>query len=291
MKSQSFKCPAPAKINWFLHITGRRQDGYHNLQTLFQFVDLCDWLDFTLTSDGKISLTGDTLEIAKEQNLIYLAATALKSYAVDEAGITINIEKNIPSGAGLGGGSSDAATTLLMLNQLWQLQLSIDELAEIALLLGADVPVFVRAHTAFAQGIGEQLTPVILDEPALLLAMPKNCHIGTKDIFGDIKLKRDSHPIKMTDYSFENTRNDCEPVAIEKFTQVAKTLSWLLECAPARMTGTGACCFALMKNQAQAQELAETELEFADLYAVSCLNQSPVVDYVKQVTIAQNNAS
>lgn len=277
-----YVCPSPAKINWFLHITGQRPDGYHELQTLFQFVELNDWLTFNLRHDGQIQLDGDLAGVSAQQNLVYKAAMALKPYAVDEAGININITKNIPTGAGLGGGSSNAATTLLMLNQLWQLQLSNQELATLAVKLGADVPIFVTGHSAFAQGIGEDLTKTKLDTANLLLAMPKHCHISTADIFTSKALKRDSLTIEPKQYSFDSTHNDCQSIATSLFPVVANTLRWLVEYAPSRMTGTGACCFGVFDTLQQANEVALDAPDYLDCYVVETHNISSTHRFIAE---------
>ncbi len=279
---KTYHCPSPAKINWFLHVVGQLDNGYHELQTLFQFVDLEDELSFTLRNDGEIRLNGDLSDIPKEHNLIYKAAQALKPYAVDEAGIDINIVKNIPSGAGLGGGSSNAATSLLMLNQLWQLQLSQEELAKIGLSLGADVPIFILGKTAFAYGIGENFVAAEHDITHLLLAMPKDCHISTADIFQSKQLNRQSEAIDFASYSFESTHNDCQAVAVECFPSVAKTLDWLVEYAPSRMTGTGACCFAVFSSKEKAQNTANLSPSFINCKVVKTMNLSSTHQYIAE---------
>ncbi len=276
----TYHCPSPAKINWFLHVVGQLDNGYHELQTLFQFVNLADQLSFTLRHDGKIQLSGDLCDIPAEQNLIYKAAQILKPYAIDEAGIDIEILKNIPTGAGLGGGSSNAACCLLMLNQLWQLQLSEQELAKIGLALGADVPIFILGKSAFAYGVGENFVPVDLPLQHLLLAMPKNCHISTADIFQSKQLNRQSEAIDFSSYSFDSTHNDCQAVAVERFPSVAKTLDWLLEYAPSRMTGTGACCFAVFSNKEKAQGVAQHSPTFTDCEVVETMNLSSTHQYI-----------
>lgn len=275
MKSQ-LTCLSPAKINWFLHITGQRENGYHELQTLFQFVSLYDELTFSLNDTPHIHLSGDLSGVSAEQNLIFKAAQALQKFQTVKKGVCINVDKHIPSGAGLGGGSSNAATTLLCLNKLWQLNLSLEQLATIGLKLGADVPVFVKGQNAFAEGIGEYLYPAELPEQTLLLAFPQNCHISTQAIFSAETLTRDTKKIDFIDYSFKNTHNDCQSVAKARFPLVAKTLDWLLEYAPSRMTGTGACCFALFDSPQQAKKIAATAPQGIETYIVNTLKTSPV---------------
>ncbi|AWB67703.1 4-(cytidine 5'-diphospho)-2-C-methyl-D-erythritol kinase [Saccharobesus litoralis] len=283
---KTYTCPAPAKINLFLHICNQRDDGYHELQTLFQFVELADQLTFTLNATGNITLSGDLSGTQVQDNLIFRAAMALKPYAVDEAGIEIFIEKNIPSGAGLGGGSSDAATTLLMLNQLWQLNLSLNELAKIGLGLGADVPIFIHGHAAFAEGVGETLLNVSTDTNAILLAMPKNCAISTAKIFSHPNLPRNTAKIDFKDYQFSQTHNDCQAIVKDLYPQVANTLRWLVEYAPSRMTGTGACCFALLPDINSAKALASQSPNFVDCYVTKTSNVSSAHTFIAETFTA-----
>ncbi|WAJ71325.1 4-(cytidine 5'-diphospho)-2-C-methyl-D-erythritol kinase [Catenovulum adriaticum] len=275
MKTE-LSCLSPAKINWFLHITGQRENGYHELQTLFQFVSLADQMHFKLTQDNEIKLTGDLLNLSPKENLIYKAAKILQPLVKNNFGVEISVQKNIPTGAGLGGGSSNCATTLLVLNKLWQLNLSLKALTEIGVKLGADVPVFVQGQTAFAQGIGEFLYPTQVQPQTLLLAIPKNCHISTQAIFADKALPRNTSKIDFAQYSFEKTHNDFESIAKARFPLVAKTLNWLIEYAPSRMTGSGACCFALFENKKQAEEIANNAPQGIQTYVVDTLNLSPV---------------
>ncbi|OZB38490.1 MAG: 4-(cytidine 5'-diphospho)-2-C-methyl-D-erythritol kinase [Alishewanella sp. 34-51-39] len=244
--------PAVAKLNLFLHITGRRPDGYHNLQTLFQMLDTGDVLHFTPNESGKINLSCDIAELAGQDNLIYRAAMLLKPLASTNAGCQIRLEKHLPMGGGLGGGSSDAATTLHALNLLWQLQLTTAELAALGLKLGADVPVFVHGQTAFAEGVGEHLQPVSLPEKTYLVVTPA-CHISTAAIFQHPDLKRDTPKISMTELLSSPWQNDCQPLVERLYPIVAITLQWLLEYAPCRMTGTGASVFAEFPDAASAQ--------------------------------------
>lgn len=248
---------APAKLNLFLHITGRRADGYHQLQTLFQLLDVGDLLHFSANQQDAVHLSCDDATLANTDNLIYRAAMALKPYAAANAGVDIHLEKRIPMGGGLGGGSSDAATTLLALNQLWQLQLTTAQLAEIGLRLGADVPLFVHGHTAFAQGVGEELTPVQLPENVYLVVTP-NCHVSTAAVFTHPDLIRNTaviNPTNVLDSSFiqQQCRNDCQPLVERLYPDVAITLQWLVEYAPSRMTGTGASVFAEFPDELSAR--------------------------------------
>ncbi|WP_017445118.1 4-(cytidine 5'-diphospho)-2-C-methyl-D-erythritol kinase [Gayadomonas joobiniege] len=276
MKSQ-YVCLSPAKINWFLHITKKRADGYHDLSTLFQFVSLADELIFNPEQSGKINLTGDLSGTSVNDNLVYRAAKLIKPFAQNtHAGVSINIKKVIPQGAGLGGGSSNAASVLLMLNQIWQAHLSIDKLAELGQTLGADVPVFVRGETAFATGTGDILTPANITSQWLVLAIDKKCHISTAKMFAAENLNRSSTIVHPDQYSFANSHNDFEPIARTLYPSVAKTLDWLVEYAPARLTGTGACCFAVCESQQHAQKIADSTPQGLTSYVVQTLPSSPV---------------
>lgn len=235
-------CPAPAKLNLFLHITGRRADGYHNLQTLFQFLSFGDTLNFYPTQTGDIQLSSNAADLPPEQDLVYKAARLLQNFANCTQGARIQVEKRIPMGGGLGGGSSDAATTLLALNKLWNLQLSLTQLAELGLKLGADVPVFVYGKATWAEGVGEIFTPVMLPEPYYLVVHPQ-CHVPTREIFMAEDLTRDSIPIKIRDFNAGHSQNDCETVVRRRYPEVANSLDWLQQFGSARMTGTGACVF------------------------------------------------
>ncbi|TVP89712.1 MAG: 4-(cytidine 5'-diphospho)-2-C-methyl-D-erythritol kinase, partial [Pseudomonadaceae bacterium] len=199
--------PAPAKLNLFLHITGRRTDGYHTLQTLFQFLDYGDTLHFQPRRDGQIQLHTELEGVDPADNLILRAAKLLQPHCAQHGGADIRLDKRLPMGGGLGGGSSDAATTLLGLNQLWQCGLTLDQLAELGLQLGADVPVFVRGHAAWAEGVGEQLTPVDIEEPWYLVAIP-DCNVSTAEVFSDQRLTRDTPPITLAAFREHGGRND-----------------------------------------------------------------------------------
>lgn len=244
--------PAVAKLNLFLHITGRRPDGYHNLQTLFQMLDVGDTLHFTPNDTGVVSLECQDASLSNNDNLIIRAAQLLKPYASATAGCHIVLDKKLPMGGGLGGGSSDAATTLHALNTLWQLKLSTEQLAALGLRLGADVPVFVYGETAFAQGVGEHLQPVQLPEKTYLIVTP-DCHISTAEIFSHPELKRDTAMITLDKLLQERWHNDCQSLVEQLYPIVAITLQWLVEYAPCRMTGTGASVFAEFPDAASAQ--------------------------------------
>ncbi|MFD1007053.1 MULTISPECIES: 4-(cytidine 5'-diphospho)-2-C-methyl-D-erythritol kinase [Oceanisphaera] len=278
--------PAPAKLNLFLSITGRRDDGYHNLQTLFQFVDYGDSLAFSPTDDGELILTPELAGVLPEQNLIIKAARLLQELQKKKTGATqgahIHLTKLLPMGGGLGGGSSDAATTLVALNQLWKLGLSTDTLAELGIALGADVPVFIRGHAAFAEGVGEILTPACPDEPWYLILCPQ-LEVATATIFNDPELVRNSPALTLQQWLETPWRNDCEALVKKRHPEVAKLLSWLLEYAPSRMTGTGACIFASFGSQQAAEDvLAKAPRGVFGFVAKGC-NQSPLFSALEKL--------
>ncbi len=273
--------PAPAKLNLFLYITGRRADGYHNLQTLFQFLDHGDTLEITPDRSGNITLLTPLAGVADDDNLIVRAARMLQQAAAargslpENAGAQIALEKRLPMGGGLGGGSSDAATVLVALNHLWQTGLSVDELATLGVKLGADVPVFVRGHAAFAEGVGEQIQPAEPEEKWYLVAHP-GISIGTPDIFRDPDLTRNS-PIRTLDELLQRPfHNDCEAVARKRFREVDALLSWLLEYAPSRLTGTGSCVFAEFSTESAARQVLELAPKWINGFVARGLNISPL---------------
>ena len=244
--------PAPAKLNLFLHINGRRSDGYHELQTLFQFVDCCDQLDFRVTYTPELILHSNMSNVvADSDNLILRAAKSLQQSTGYPGGAEIWLDKRLPMGGGLGGGSSDAATTLVALNQLWNTQLSHDELAAIGLKLGADIPVFIHGFAAFAEGVGECLQTVNPAELWYLIIAP-DAHVSTAAVFQDPQLPRNTPKLGIDTLLSQPWRNDCQELVVSKYPQVAKALGWLLEYAPSRMTGTGACVFGEFSSQQQA---------------------------------------
>jgi 4-diphosphocytidyl-2-C-methyl-D-erythritol kinase len=259
--------PAPAKVNLFLHVNGRRPDGYHELQTLFQFIDFCDLLEFRSRSDGVVRRGGGWAGVPETDDLAIRAARLLKAHAPAGAGVEIRVRKQVPAGAGLGGGSSDAATVLVALNRLWDLRLDTAGLAELGLELGADVPVFVRGRAAWGEGVGERLWEVALDEPWYLVLSPA-CHVSTARIFTDPTLTRNTPRLKMSDFLeagasgvpactvrtlVETTSNDCEPVTRALHPEVDAAIRWLEQAGPARMTGTGAAVFAVFDDRREAE--------------------------------------
>ncbi|RUO59476.1 4-(cytidine 5'-diphospho)-2-C-methyl-D-erythritol kinase [Pseudidiomarina insulisalsae] len=275
--------PAPAKLNLFLHITGRRDNGYHELQTVFQFLDQHDVLSFTRLAGNAIELECADPALANDENLVVRAARLLQTQQKVPQGVRMILDKRLPYGGGLGGGSSDAATTLLALNQLWQLGLSTTQLAQFGLELGADVPVFVHGHAAFAEGIGEQLYPVDPPSPWYLVVDP-GVHISTAELFRHPDLTRDCQPVSVDDWQQRATTNVCEPLVRRLYPEVAKALDWLVEYAPTRLTGTGACLFGTFESQ----ELARAAL--ADLpaqwrgFVARGLNESPVCQQLRQAS-------
>ena len=246
--------PAPAKLNLFLHIVGRRPDGYHELQTLFQFLDYGDTLHFSLRDDGQLNLLTELAGVDAEDNLIIRAARLLREASGCQLGADIRLDKILPMGGGIGGGSSDAATTLLGLNQLWQTGLSLDQLAELGIRLGADVPVFVHGKAAWAEGVGEKLTPVELDEPWFLVVAPA-CHVSTAEIFSDQRLTRDTSPITLAAFREVGSRNDCLPVVTTRYPEIRNTLILLNKYCEAKMTGTGSCLFGAFPNEREADKV------------------------------------
>lgn len=246
--------PAPAKLNLMLHITGRRADGYHELQTLFQFLDYGDELTFTPRSDSAIHLHTELPGVDHDSNLIVRAARLLQSRSGCSQGADIQLLKRLPMGGGIGGGSSDAATTLLGLDHLWKTHMGEDCLAEIGLILGADVPVFVRGRAAFAEGVGERLQPVELSEPWYLVIAPQ-VSVSTAEIFSDPELTRNTPAITVRSLLAGGGHNDCQPVVEKRYPEVRNALNLLDKFVPARMTGTGACVFGSFPNKAEADKV------------------------------------
>ncbi len=266
---------APAKLNLFLHVTGRRRDGYHDIQTLFQLIDLADKLSFESTRSVEISRSGDNYGVNPTEDLVFRAAKLLQSATGTRQGARIAVQKNIPLGAGLGGGSSDAATTLMALNSLWGTGLSVVELASLALDLGADVPVFIYGRSALATGIGEKLQFVNLGQKHYVLVF-NPFHISTSEVFNHPYLPRDSAPILLADALAGSGRNDCEAVVCKLYPQFEQVLAELETWGKPRMTGTGSCIFLPMPDKKAA---INTALEIKCRYtvrAVRGLDISPV---------------
>ncbi|HEX5339424.1 MAG TPA: 4-(cytidine 5'-diphospho)-2-C-methyl-D-erythritol kinase [Gammaproteobacteria bacterium] len=273
--------PAPAKLNLFLHITGRRADGYHTLQTVFQFLDYGDVLDFRLRDDGVIARPSGPTGIAAGEDLATRAAQRLREVAGLRAGADIHLRKQLPVQAGLGGGSSDAATTLVALNRLWGAGLSVDALAALALELGADVPVFVRGQAAWAEGVGERLTPLDdLPEPWFLVLQPA-CEVSTRELFQAPELTRNSPPITIAGFRAGEGRNDFEPVIRSRYPEVTAALDWLAGQGSGgghrgRLTGSGACVFAQFPREADAQAAKAALPEGWQAFIARGCNRSPL---------------
>ena len=275
----SLVLPSPAKLNLFLHILGRRPDGYHELQTLFQFLNYGDTLTLTARTDGRIVLEQSLPGVPDEENLIVRAARQLAATAGHTTpGVSIAVDKQLPMGGGLGGGSSNAATTLVGLNRLWGLNRSLDELAELGLSLGADVPVFVRGHAAWGEGVGERLTDANPPEDWFLVIKPP-CDISTKEIFSEQGLTRDTPGIKIAP-AFEGDasryRNDCEDVVRKLYPEVNQSLEWLSQFGPARLTGTGACIFGRFPTESAARIIWESKPSGVTGFVAKGVNSSPL---------------
>ncbi|HEY0634677.1 MAG TPA: 4-(cytidine 5'-diphospho)-2-C-methyl-D-erythritol kinase [Gammaproteobacteria bacterium] len=268
--------PAPAKLNLFLHITGRRTDGYHLLQTVFQFLDYSDELHFTVRSDGAIRRTSELPGVPAETDLVVRAAQLLQRESGTHLGADISVTKRLPLGGGLGGGSSDAATVLVALNQLWRTGLTEEQLAILGLKLGADVPVFVHGLATWAEGVGEQFTPVELPEPWFVVLVPA-VSVSTAEIFGAPELTRDSPPITIRAFLTGEGGNVCESVVRNRYPAVAAALDWLGQHRCARMTGTGACVFAAFDSEAHARQVFATRPAGLEGFVARGCNRSPLL--------------
>lgn len=279
--------PSPAKLNLFLHILGRLDNGYHQLQSLFQILDIGDRLAFDVTDDGEINLDTHIPGVAHDDNLIVRAARLLHPHAPAGAGVRMHLDKQLPMGGGIGGGSSNAATALVALNQLWQCGLSTDTLAELGLTLGADVPIFVRGDTAFANGVGEALTPATLPSHWYLVVNP-GIHISTGEVFSLPELPRNTPAMTWESYSFDATRNDCQQIVCDRYPEVANLLHWLVHYAPSRMTGTGACVFATFTDQNEASEVQAKLPAAWPSFVAKGLNHSPLQQKLQDVIAASD---
>ena len=281
MKPSRSVWPAPAKLNLFLHILGRRPDGYHELQTCFQFVDLCDEISIETRADGLIRRAVEIPGLPAEADLCIRAAKALQSASGASLGADISLTKKIPVGGGLGGGSSDAATCLIALNHLWGVHWPREKLAAIGLKLGADVPVFVHGRVAWAEGVGERLTPLyppLAPTEANYLILKPNVFVSTAAVFQDPELTRNSAPITIHGFLASGGRNDCLGVVRRRYPEVAHALDWLSVFGSARLTGTGACVFLACENKDLAQEiLRKVPPEFEGFLARG-LNDSPLLE-------------
>ena len=268
---------APAKLNLMLHIVGRRADGYHELQTVFQLVDLCDRLEITSRPDGLIRRVAGPSAVTEADDLTVRAARALQAATRSSLGAEISVRKHIPMGGGLGGGSSDAATTLLALNKIWRTQLTSEQIAAIGARLGADVPVFVHGRSAWAEGIGEKLTPVDLQPASWFVIVFPGVGVPTAAVFQAPELTRNSPPTTMRGFLETGGRNDCEAVVRARFPAVAEALDWLGRHGPARLTGTGSCVFAKFARVEDAERVAARVPDTWRAFVARGLDASPLL--------------
>ncbi|MEA3276820.1 MAG: 4-(cytidine 5'-diphospho)-2-C-methyl-D-erythritol kinase [Pseudomonadota bacterium] len=269
--------PAPAKLNLMLRILGRRPDGYHRLQTVFQFIDRRDLLFFEPRSDGRIRRVSALPGVPAAADLVVRAARLLQETTGCPEGSDIRVEKHLPMGGGLGGGSSDAATTLVALDRLWGTGLSVAELMALGLALGADVPVFVRGLASWGEGVGEELTPLDLPEPWYLVLIPP-CEVATGAVFSDGTLTRNSLPITITDFIAGDERNDCLAVVRRRYPSVSDALDWLANVARPRLTGTGACVFATFAAEGAARAALEAVPSRFAAFVAKGMNRSPLLE-------------
>ncbi|CAH1529530.1 4-(cytidine 5'-diphospho)-2-C-methyl-D-erythritol kinase [Vibrio owensii] len=283
----STRWPSPAKLNLFLYINGRTENGYHELQTLFQFVDHGDELTIQANNSGEITISPEIEGVPLKDNLIWKAATALQRYTNCSYGAHIDLHKILPMGGGIGGGSSNAATALVALNYLWQTHLSDDELAEIGLALGADVPVFVRGFAAFAEGVGEKLSPAHPDEKWYLVVRP-NVSIATADIFGHPDLTRNTPKRDLEALLNTPSVNDCEKIVRMLYPEVDKQLSWLLQYAPSRLTGTGSCVFAEFSSKTEAETILAQLSDKVSAFVAQGRNVSPLKETLAEYQSASH---
>lgn len=272
----NFSCLSPCKLNLFLYITGRRSDGYHNLQTLFCLLDYGDTMHFSVDESKEVKLV-TAFDFPMEENLIYKAALMLKEYSRTDKGCRISVDKILPQGGGLGGGSSNAATTLLVLNRLWETGLSEDELALLGRKLGADVPVFIRGKSAFAEGIGDKLTPLELPKRYYLVYTP-DCHVSTKTVFSDPDLKRDTQPLSLNELLNQPFNNDFTPTVRKNYCDVGHALDRLVKYGPAFMSGSGSSCFVSFNDKADAvRAWQDFNPQRGRSFVAASVNLSPVL--------------
>lgn len=277
--------PCPAKLNLFLHILGRRPDGYHELQTVFQLLDFGDELRVTASDDKEIILSCDMKGLAEgikldtADNLVHRAAALLQQkldqHGHPPKGAKLHLTKHLPAGGGIGGGSSDAATTLLALNHLWQTGFSLDELADLGATLGADVPVFIRGRSAWAEGVGEKIEALNLSNRWYVVLAP-NCAVSTASVFTHKDLTRDSMAITVRAFLKEGGRNDCQPLVESLYPEVKEAVTWLSSHGRAQLTGTGACVFAAMSSQTEAQDVFANRPAHIGGFVAKGVNTSPL---------------
>ncbi|MCB1929337.1 MAG: 4-(cytidine 5'-diphospho)-2-C-methyl-D-erythritol kinase [Rhodocyclaceae bacterium] len=274
------QCPAPAKLNLFLHVTGRRADGYHMLQSAFRLIDWHDTISMRVRRDGQVVRCRPLAGVAAADDLMVRAAHLLQAHSGCRLGVELAVDKRLPMGGGLGGGSSDAATVLMALNRLWSLDLDRTALMALGLRLGADVPFFIFGRDAFAEGVGEVLQPMALPPCQYVVAKPQ-LEVPTAAVFGDPELTRDSAPIRMADFAASTTRNDLEPVVRLRYPEVDRLIRWLGRYAPARMTGSGACVFAPFADANEALRIAALCPAPWQAKSVSSLASHPLRDWVR----------
>ncbi len=280
---------SPAKLNLFLYITRRRSDGYHDLQTLFQFIDCCDQLYFELTPHDEVTLNSN-LDLPAEDNLVVKAARLLQQHCQVKQGVSITLDKSLPMGGGIGGGSSNAATTLLVLNQLWQCNLNIKQLAALSLQLGADLPIFIHGHSAFAEGVGEQLQYVDPKERWYVVLHP-DVHVSTPSVFNHPELPRSTPKRSWDELKNSDWHNDCQEIVAKVYPKVAQALGWLVEYAPSRMTGTGSCVFAAFDTEREALEVLNKRPKDLTGFVCKSCNQSPLHQQLNQIKNIHNNTA
>lgn len=268
------RVPSPAKLNLFLHIVGRRDNGYHELQSIFQLIDLYDWISFEAIEENQVQIEG-VAEVKLEQNLIYRAAQYLRPHAKTPCGLKISVEKNIPMGAGLGGGSSNAATTLIVLNQLWQCGLNDEQLAAYGVQLGADVPIFIFGQNAWAEGVGEHLSFIDLAQKQFIVLKP-DCFISTQLLFSQKTLTRDTKPTTFCAYQLEPSlfENNFEPLARQLYPEVEEAMQYLDQFGQAKLTGTGACVFTEVIQEMNVKQILQNAP--CKAYLVNGLAESPL---------------
>jgi len=266
----SLSLPAPGKLNLFLNVLDQRPDGYHNLQTVFQFIDFSDRIDFALNTNSQIRLQTPMLTLPPAENLIYRAAKLLQQHTGTRLGADLYLNKQLPLGGGVGGGSSNAATTLVGLNQLWQTQLKRDELIALGAQLGADVPIFIHGEAAFANGIGDQLAPIDLPEPWYVLVIPL-VHVSTREIFSHPQLTRNGQPITISDFLSQGGPNSCEAIVRTLYPEVGQAIDWLSQFGSAKMSGTGCTVFASFVEKSHAEKVAsQIPATFRGVVAKGC---------------------
>ncbi|MBU6467578.1 MAG: 4-(cytidine 5'-diphospho)-2-C-methyl-D-erythritol kinase [Betaproteobacteria bacterium] len=274
----SLTLTAPAKLNLFLHIVGRRSDGYHLLQSLMTFIDFNDEITLSLRTDGLIRRLGQ-YGVDEEEDLVVKAARLLQSHAKANLGVDIAYKKRIPMGGGLGGGSSDAASVLIGLNKLWRLGVSRRELEELGIILGADVPFFVGGESAFVEGVGEILHPFHVP-PRWFLVLNPGIGVSTAEVFRDPELTRDSQPVKMSNFSGIIGRNDLQPVVVKRIPEVGLLLDWLRQWGDARMSGSGTCCFVAFDSQEEAYQAWLAKPVQFDGFIARSMNYHPLREWL-----------